>query len=55
MLEISFQRNEPKKLVYRDYTSFSKDSLLTDLSNSIENSQLFLKKSFSFILGNGTF
>ena len=36
MLKISFQKNEPKRLIYRDYTSFLKDSFLTDLSNFIE-------------------
>ena len=36
-----FQKNEQKRLTDRDYTSFSKDSLLTDLSNSIENSQSY--------------
>ena len=41
MLKTSFQKNEPKRLIYRDYTSFSKDSFLTDLSNSIENSQCY--------------
>ena len=41
MLETSFQKNEPKRLIYRDYTSFSKDSFLTDLSNSIKNSQIY--------------
>ena len=41
MLKTSFQKDEPKRLIYRDYTFFSKDSLLTDLSNSIENSQCY--------------
>ena len=41
MLKTSFQKNEPKRLIYRDYTSFSKDSFLTDLSNSIKNSQIY--------------
>ena len=41
MLKTYFQKSEPKRLVYRDYTSFSKDSFLTDLSNSIENSQCY--------------
>ena len=41
MLKTSFQKNKPKRLIYRDYTSFSKDSFLTDLSNSIENSQCY--------------
>ena len=36
-----FQKNGPKRLVYRDYTSFQKDLFLTDLSNSIENSQCY--------------
>ena len=36
MLKTSFQKNEPKRLIYRDYTSFLKDSFLTDLSNFIE-------------------
>ena len=40
-IKTSFQNNEPKGLVYRDYTSFSKDSFLSDLSNSIENSQCY--------------
>ena len=40
-LKASFQKNESKRLVYRDYISFSKDSLLTDLLNSIENSQCY--------------
>ena len=40
MLRTSFQK-KPKRLVYRDYTSFSNDSILTDLSNSIENSQCY--------------
>ena len=39
MLKTYFQTNEQKGFVYRDYTSFSKNSFLTDLSNSIENSQ----------------
>ena len=26
MLKTSFQKNEPKRLIYRDYTSFSKNS-----------------------------
>ena len=41
MLKTSFQKNEPKRLIYRDYTSFRKYSFLTHfyLSNSIENSQ----------------
>ena len=41
MLKTSFQKNEPKRLIYRDYASFSKDLFLTDLSNSIENSQCY--------------
>ena len=41
ILKTSFQKIEPKRLIYRDYTSFSKDSFLTDLSNSIENSQCY--------------
>ena len=41
MLKNSFQENELKRLTYRGYTSFSKDSFLTDLSNSIENSQFY--------------
>ena len=41
MLKTFFQKDEPKRLIYRDYTSFSKDSLLTDLSNSIENFQCY--------------
>ena len=39
MLKTSFQKNEPKRLVYTDYTSFSQDSFSTNQSNSIENSQ----------------
>ena len=31
MLKTSFQKNEPKRLIHRDYTSFSKDSFLTNL------------------------
>ena len=41
MLKNSFQENELKRLTYRGYTSFSKDSFLTDLSNSIGNSQFY--------------
>ena len=41
MLKTSFQKNESKSLIYRDYTSFTKDSFLTDLSNSIESSQCY--------------
>ena len=41
MLKTSFQKIEPKIVIYRDYTSFSKDSFLTDLSNSIENFQCY--------------
>ena len=41
MLKTSFQKNEPRRVIYRDYTSFSKDSFLTDLSNSIENSESY--------------
>ena len=41
MLKTSFQKNEPKRLIYRDYTSFSKDSFLADLSNFIENFQCY--------------
>ena len=41
ILKTSFQKNESKRRVYRDYTSFSKDSRLTDLSNLIENSQCY--------------
>ena len=39
MLKTSFQKN--KRLIYRGYTYFSRDSFLTDLSNSIENSQSY--------------
>ena len=38
LLKTYFQKNELKRLVYRDYTSFSKDSFLTDLSNSVGKS-----------------
>ena len=41
MLKTSFQKNERKRLIDKDYISFSKDSFLTDLSNSIENSQSY--------------
>ena len=41
MLKTFFQQSEPKRLIFRDYTSFSKDSFLTDLSNSIEKSQCY--------------
>ena len=41
MLKTSFPKNESKSLIYRDYTSFTKDSFLTDLSNSIEISQCY--------------
>ena len=41
MLKTSFQKNEPERLVYRDYNSFSKVSFLTKLSNSIENCQCY--------------
>ena len=41
MLKTPFQKNESKRLIYRDNTSFSKDSFLTDLSNSIGNSQCY--------------
>ena len=41
MLKTSFQKNEPKRLIYRDYTSFSKDSFLANLSNSIKNPQCY--------------
>ena len=41
MLKTFFQKYKPKRLIYRDYTFFSKDSFLTDLSNSIENSQSY--------------
>ena len=41
MLKISFQKNEKKRLIDRDYNSFSKDSFLTELSNSIKNSQSY--------------
>ena len=40
-LETSFQKNEPKWLIYGDNTSFSDDKFLTDLSNSVENSQCY--------------
>ena len=39
MLKTSFQKNEPKRLIYRDYNSFPKDLFLPDLSNFIKNSQ----------------
>ena len=41
MLKTSYQKNEPKRLVYRDYTSFSKDIFLTDQPNSIDNFQRY--------------
>ena len=41
MFKTSFQKNESKRLVNRDYTSLSKHSFLTDLLNSIENSQCY--------------
>ena len=41
MLKSYFQKIEPIRLIYRDYTSFSKDSFSTDLPNSIENSQSY--------------
>ena len=40
-MKIYFQENESKGLIYRDYTSFSEDSFLTDLSNSIWNFQYY--------------
>ena len=36
-----FQKGEPKRLIYRDYTYFSKDSFLTYLSISIDNSESY--------------
>ena len=39
MPKTSFQKNEQKRLIYRDYTFFSKG--VTDLSNSIKNSQCY--------------
>ena len=36
LLKTSFQKSELKRLIYRGYTSNSKDSFLTDLSNSTE-------------------
>ena len=41
MVQTSFQKIEPKKLVYRNYTSFLEDSLLTDLSNPVQDSQCY--------------
>ena len=41
MLKISFQKNQKKRLIDTDYNSFSKDSFLTELSNSIKNSQSY--------------
>ena len=41
MFKTSFQKNEPKRLFYRDYTSFSQDSFSTNQSDSIENSQCY--------------
>ena len=40
-LNTYFQKNEQKRLTNRAYISFWKDSVLTDLSNSIENSQSY--------------
>ena len=39
--ELIFQKNQLKSPIYRNCTSFSKDSFLIDLSNSIENSQRY--------------
>ena len=41
MLKTSFQKNEQKRLIDRDYTYFLKDSFLTDLLNTIKNSQSY--------------
>ena len=41
MLKTSFQKNERKRLVYRDYTFFSQDSFSTNQSNSNENYQCY--------------
>ena len=41
MLKTSFQKCNPKRLVYIDYISFSDDCFLTNLSNSIENAQCY--------------
>ena len=41
MLKTSFGKNEPKRLVFWGYTSFLKDSILTNLSNSNENFQCY--------------
>ena len=41
MLKTSFQKRNPKKIVYIDYISFSDDCFLTNLSNSIENAQCY--------------
>ena len=41
LLKAEKKKNELKRLVYRDHTTFSKDSFLTDLSNSIENSHWY--------------
>ena len=41
VLKTSFQENEQKTLIYRDYTSFSKCSFLNNLSISIKNCQSY--------------
>ena len=41
MLKFSFQKNEQKIQIDRDYISFSEDSFLTDLPNSVEISQSY--------------
>ena len=41
MLKTSFQKRNPKRLVYIDCISFSNDCFLTNLSNSIENAQCY--------------
>ena len=41
MLKTSFQKRNPKRLVYIDSISFSDDCFLTILSNSIENAQCY--------------
>ena len=41
MLKTSFQKNELKRMIYRDYTSFSKKSFLNNLSDSTENCQSY--------------
>ena len=37
MLKTTFPKSEPKRLIYRDYSSFSNDIFAEDLSASIQN------------------